>query len=822
MASSCKKGYYFCNTSQECKRIPRGHKVQSDGELVREYVSDWRSDLQELAPSQQGLSTLKDRKKIQQGFDNLPTFVPKTETNTETKDGKTTKSSTSVTMVNREDETRKAISRFPKIDGVKLETDSDGNVPNAGKFAADISSKKLNTPFFSKVGNTVLGKNKFDQVKKYTSDGRLERDVNSANPGSWQFRANIAADEVNQGTQDARTKANKNKGRFRVGVTNNEELQGGVSVEPYTKDTKFLEVETVDIIKPKALNASDWRSELDILGEGNRTKGFLGSGNKKDHSKGPNEAAPVDYRYLVKNDKKKETVSASYEADLENMIIEILEEDINDLHNEGFSYEEIAEFYDVKEELLNEGLVSGAIAGAKIIAKFAPKIAKFAAKRGIKDRKILTKFVRNPKNLQRANTDIQKIIDAPKNTYKLGKSFRQFADKGYKALKGGAQKLIEPLKKKGEGDIAKWKKTQEVIKRANSLARTKAEKAGKIVDIAPKTTNLPSAKKSLPLPKKVTKGMTPAEIRHQGMNALAKLQGNTEKTRKAAELTKRMARAVEVSKKPGTYSRKVDDALKIKTPSTSSSPIVKSKGSVLSKVTDKGSALVAKVKNFFSKKGTKQLTGTKTPQKLSGTNVKGSLPSGSSKGTKQPYSAKREYTKRWMAYNKAAGATVKSDKMAKNAAITGGAAGLLGVVAGSQSTKDSKIAKSKTKEFKLPGEFPGTKAEFDAKYGIGGKEKTSSSQPSQSPKLVSPPKENKTIKDTEKKTVDPKKNEVVTKTTTKKTSTTPKGKTKWVGANTTWVDRHGNVIAPKAKENKKYKYGRTGSHLTPLEQEQAN
>ena len=30
----------------------------------------------------------------------------------------------------------------------------------------------------------------------------------------------------------------------------------------------------------------------------------------------------------------------------------ILEENINVLHNDGFSYEEIAEFYDVKEELL--------------------------------------------------------------------------------------------------------------------------------------------------------------------------------------------------------------------------------------------------------------------------------------------------------------------------------------------------------------------------------------------------------------------------------------------------------------------------------------
>ena len=47
MDSSCKKGYYYCNTSQKCKRIPKGYKVQSDGELVREYVSDWRSDLDE-------------------------------------------------------------------------------------------------------------------------------------------------------------------------------------------------------------------------------------------------------------------------------------------------------------------------------------------------------------------------------------------------------------------------------------------------------------------------------------------------------------------------------------------------------------------------------------------------------------------------------------------------------------------------------------------------------------------------------------------------------------------------------------------------------
>ncbi len=580
--------------------------------------------------------------------------------------------------------------------------------------------------------------------------------------------------------------------------------------------------------KVKKEELSNWKSELEVVeawkyvypnkgrNEYGLPKGLKpGSGGSKEVP-----LTPTQNRMLVKGNKK-ETVAASYEADLENMIIEILEEDINDLHDNGFSYEEIAEFYDVKEELLNEGLLSGAIAGAKIIAKFAPKIAKFAAKRGIKDRKILTKFVKNPKNWQRANTDIQKVIDAPKNTYNLGKSFRQFADKGYKALKGGAQKLIEPLKKKGEGDIAKWKKTQEVIKRANRLARSKAEKAGQIVDVAPTTTNLPSAKTSLPLPKKVTKGMTPAEIRHQGMNALAKLQGKTEKAKKAAELTKRMARAVEVSKKPGTYSRKVDDALKLSDPGS----IVKSGSSAVTNTKPSGSGLLNRIKNLLTgSKPPKKLTGSKPPKQITGSKppkqITGSKPSKNqipdpwdtkTTGTK-PYSSKRELAKGWMAYNKAAQKTLNKDKAINIAKVVGaGAAGTLGVVAGSQVTKNKKAIIAQPEK---------------------GKEKTSidptnlrgavSSQPPQSPKLVSPPEENKTIKDTEKKTVDPKKNEVVTKTTAKKTSTTPKGRTKWVGANTTWVDRHGNVIAPKAKENKKYKYGRTGSHLKPLEQEEAN
>ena len=77
------------------------------------------------------------------------------------------------------------------------------------------------------------------------------------------------------------------------------------SYHSWRDDFNPTEIESYDIIKAKP------------LGEGNRTRyrgyGLSGSGNKKDMSKGPNEPAPVDYRYLVKNNKKKKVINASYQ-----------------------------------------------------------------------------------------------------------------------------------------------------------------------------------------------------------------------------------------------------------------------------------------------------------------------------------------------------------------------------------------------------------------------------------------------------------------------------------------------------------------------------
>jgi len=57
-----------------------------------------------------------------------------------------------------------------------------------------------------------------------------------------------------------------------------EEIQGGVSVETYTKDTKFMEIETLDVITAKPLR-SDWRGDLKELAIDKRittTKGEFG------------------------------------------------------------------------------------------------------------------------------------------------------------------------------------------------------------------------------------------------------------------------------------------------------------------------------------------------------------------------------------------------------------------------------------------------------------------------------------------------------------------------------------------------------------------
>ena len=429
-----------------------------------------------------------------------------------------------------------------------------------------------------------------------------------------------------------------------------EQIEGGISVQNYADGVQFNEIETVDIIKAEPLNPSNWRNDLDILGEGNRTKGYTGSGNKKDYSKGPNEAAPVDYRYLVKNDKKKETVSASHE---------------------------------VEGDLVDEGLVRGAIQGAGLL-------------------------------------------------WKLGK--------------WGIPKAARALKNKGAADITKFKKSQEVVRRVNNIEKIRTTNALKGTDVkgvftkskvkpelnridwkstVPKTTpttsttstkRLTSSRPHLDHP--TSKGLNYQQKQSKATNIIARIRGNTPTQQKAQKVLDRMNNAINKSNKPGTYSSKVNAAKNIPDPVTS---IVPSPSGSLAKITKSSSALVS---NRPPK--------IKTQNKLTGVDLKGLLkstekaipvrpktniktPSGKPApkpewigkprrapepewGTGTPPRSKRAH----QAPEPAWGEPKLKDRLTNksvwpvNKSVSGVTGLVAGIIKGSSSTKDSKIAKSDT------------------------------------------------------------------------------------------------------------------------------
>ena len=817
MASSCKKGYYFCNSSQKCKRIPRGHKVQSDGELVREYVSDWRSDLQEV--TKEYIDKKQSQFKKDYGIESNPLNIP------------------SIQKSNNEKLAKH------KLGGRSFEMTGDGQNINLGKWGADKAKDiskaatdrtdkvtKTATDSKYKAGLKSAGTNA-DEIKKGADEFKsnvkkggeeaawiVRRAINKHTPGTPEHQTVGVEKDIAFNT--AKAKADAKKGRFQNKVVSNEELQGGVSVEPYTKDTKFLEVETVDIIKPKALNASDWRSELVQIDEKYK---YLRGGNPKNLAAPKNKdikhgVTGIDYTLMVKNDKKKETVSASYEAALNDLVVEILKYDIEDLHNSGFSYEEIAEYYDVKDEVvnLNEGVVG---VGLNILKQVAPKVTRFVARRAVKDSKKVVNWARKPGNWKALNKNIDKVTlpvgkalkELPARTYAAGRNFRKAVDATYnagKALRGATTNALSSAKK-------------------NLLPAAKG-RLKNVTDVGTRFSNfVDKAYSSLEKnvgQKLINRGRQDIAIRNLDKAKVNKTKEIFAKVKKLEKKGDVAGDVIDVTKttkykKPGDpwnwFPKKPQKQRGIPNPPVDrTNKSLNPSGGALSAIKDKGSALVAKVRNFFSKKGTKQLTGTKTPNQLSGTNVKGSLPSGSSKVTK-PYSSKRELAKDWMAYNKAAQKTLNKDKAIKTANVVG--SGLVGGALGYKTGQEiGKWSDSKAKGYvvDMPGYDPSDKQSPETIKKINDltykqMQKDKKEGPSQG--------DSSTING---KKVSITHSSVYGKTPKKETSKTAKSKgaTKWVGVNSTWVDRHGNVIAPRMKKTTKPKKG----ILTPLEQELEN
>ncbi len=456
--------------------------------------------------------------------------------------------------------------------------------------------------------------------------------------------------KVDKKIEDARDNL-KIGGNKRSGTTS-EEVQGGINVENYADGVQFNEIETVDIIKPKALNASDWRNDL----------------------------IQVD-----------------------------------------------------------EGLVRGAIQGAGLLWKVGkwaiPKAAKALKNKGAAD---ITKFRKSQEVVRRVNN----IADI----------------RATKSLKGADVKgVFTKSKVKPELNKVNWKSTVPTKSTNASTTATKALKGTK---------------------DKVTKGMTPSQIRHDGMNVLAKIQGKTPTQQKANEILSRIKNAIDKSKKGTTYSGKVDAAKKLPDPQ---SAVVK-RGSTSVTTTElpvSKTTVVSSPKANLSK-----VKSLKKPQTI---DVKASPVGKGSKATQ----SKIKNAKEWMALNKRA--SVPSDVVTGNPnppKFTGGKGSLKPKVTVS---KDKLLSKVATGVSGAAGLTAGVK--------VG--------------QNTGKPNENKTIPDTEKKKVDPKKNTIIKSKTKTKTEQEKKDENRAkVKANT---EKY-----LKKTEDKIKKYGTSGSHLTPLEQEMAN
>jgi len=536
-----------------------------------------------------------------------------------------------------------------------------------------------------------------------------------------------------------------------------EEVEGGISVQNYADGVQFNEIETVDIIKAEPLNSSNWRNELDILGEGNRTRykgiSISGSGNKKDMSKGPNEKALIDYTKIqAKADKKKEVVAASHE---------------------------------VEGDLVDEGLVRGALQGAGLLWKLGkwaiPKAARALRNKGAAD---INKFKKSQELVKRVN-NIEKI-------------------RATKSLKGTDVKGVFTKSKVKPGlNKVNWQSTVPVVSNRVSTTSSRALTGG-----------VETAKK---IGSKVTK------VKRQKITA--KAQEVLDKIKSGKKLQSRMDAAVSTSRKPGTLSQRTDDLI-ARIRADKGSAIVKSqKGSLatqksraLTKLQNRSSSITTTPSSSVTRTSGSSITKTPNTKASNATvDVKATTVKQDLKSAK-PYSAKREYAKGWMRYNKAASATLRADKASAIARTA--ASGLVGLTVGGKVGQDLGKSKDTTKDLSLEKD----KKELDTlKKKDKVETKTSKATPEikketpkvtpeikketpeikkETPKVApapdqkDPPNENKAIIDTEKKEVNPEKNpevKVIKSSPKDKSSTEDSEKSAWL---------HKTRNSPAAKSGK--------------------
>ena len=354
----------------------------------------------------------------------------------------------------------------------------------------------------------------------------------------------------------------------------------------------------------------------------------------------------------------------------------------------------------------------------------------------------------------------------------------------WKFGKWAIPKAARALKNKGATDISKFKKSQELVKRVNNIEKIRATKSLKGTDVKgvftkskvkpglnkvnwQSTIPVVSNRVSTTSTRALTGGVQTAKqigskvTKVKRQKITAKAQEVLDKIKSGKKLQSRMDSAVSTSRKPGTLSQRTDQLI-ARIRADKGSAIVKSqKGSLatqksraLTKLQNKSSSITNRTEtpsNITTKRGTSASNATVD---VKATTVKQDLKSA------KPYSAKREYAKGWMRYNKAADATLRADKASSIARTA--ASGLVGLTVG------GKVGQELGKSKETPKVTPEVKKETP--------KETPNVTPKETPKVTSdrkdPPNENKAIIDTEKKKVNPEKNPEVIKSSPKDRSST--------------------------------------------------
>ena len=252
---ACPKGQYYCNTHQECKPIPAGHKVLKNGELVKEDLNKFISN---------ELEGLKKSKKFTDFKGDIKSLGGQVKDLVQKHDTPETRSKIKTIGLNFASQAINQLSKTAqqKVDSFREEFIDEGDAKTIKGIKCTGSG---NTKDLSKGPNEKCGVDyrylvrKTDKKKEVVSASyNPEGDTIEEIDGS-KVALGLTAGVFGAGLELVRRGkkfADKLKEKMDQRTKLKEEVQGGINIETYTDGIQFNEIETVNIIEPPKMKSS--------------------------------------------------------------------------------------------------------------------------------------------------------------------------------------------------------------------------------------------------------------------------------------------------------------------------------------------------------------------------------------------------------------------------------------------------------------------------------------------------------------------------------------------------------------------------------------